>query len=254
MKIKNILISQNAPADFEKSPYADLKKKYSINIDFFKFFQVEGISSREFRDSKINILEHTAVIFASRNAIDYFFSLVKELRLDISEEMKYFCTTDAIAFYLQKYIQFRKRKIFFNKNNSPKGLFDLLLKNADHKFLIPCGADSSNTQYTDFFKEHNIAYNQAVIFKTVPANLKEEVEIDKYNMIVFFSPFGIQSLKYNFPEFKQGEVAIGALGESAVAAIEAEGFTVHVKAPTKETPSITAALDIFLKEHATRKR
>lgn len=254
MKIKNILVSQNAPADFEKSPYADLKKKYSINIDFYKFFRIENVSAREFRDSKINILDHSAVIFPSRNAIDAFFNLVKDLRLDIPEEMKYFCTTDAIAFYLQKYIQFRKRKVFFNKNNDPKGVFDLILKNSGYKYLIPCGADSMGTQYAEFFDEHNIAYTQAVMFKTVPANLKEEIEIGKYDMIIFFSPSGIQSLKYNFPDFQQGEVAIGALGDSAAAAVLAEGLTLHVKAPTKEFLSITAALEIFLKEHATRKR
>jgi len=254
MKIKNILISQNTPADFEKSPYADLKKKYSVNIDFYKFFRIEGISVRDFRDAKINILDHTAVVFSSKNAIDYFFNLVKEMRIDIPEEMNYFCTTDATAFYLQKYIQFRKRKIFYNKNNNPKGVFDLFLKNSDHKYLIPCGADSLGTQYTDFFAEHHIEYTQAVIFKTVPANLIEEIEISKYDMIIFFSPFGIQSLKYNFPDFEQGEVAFGALGESAAAAIEAEGFTLHVKAPTKENPSITAAMDILSKEYAIRKR
>lgn len=254
MKVKNILISQNAPAEFEKSPYAELKKKYSINIDFYKFFRVEGITSREFRDAKINILDHDAVLFASKNAIDYFFNLVKELRIELPESMKYFCTTDATAFYLQKYIQFRKRKIFFNKNNAPRGFFDILLKNADCKFLLPCGADSMAHQYTEFFAEHNIEYTQAVIFKTIPANLKEEIDITKYDMIVFFSPSGIQSLKSNFPDFEQGAMALGALGEAAAHAVEEAGLTLHVKAPTKETPSITSALDVFLKEHATRRR
>lgn len=254
MKVKNILVSQNAPTEFEKSPYAELKKKYSVNIDFYKFFKVDGITSRKFRDAKINILEHDAVLFASRNAVDYFFNLVKELRIELPETMKYFCTTDATAFYLQKYIQFRKRKIFFNKNNTPKGFFDILLKNAECKFLLPCGADSLAHQYTDFMDEHNIAYTQAVVFKTIPANLKEEIDIDKYDLIIFFSPSGIQSLKYNFPDFEQGEIAIGALGEAAANAVKEAGLTLHIKAPTKETPSITAAMDVFLKEHATRRR
>ena len=150
MKVKNILISQNAPAEFDKSPYADLTKKYSINIDFFKFFRIEGIPSREFREAHINILDHTAVVFSSKTTVDYFFSLVKELRCELPEEMKYFCTTDQVAFYLQKYIQFRKRKIFFNKNNNPKGLFDLFLKNPEYKYLIPCGADSMATSMLIF--------------------------------------------------------------------------------------------------------
>lgn len=254
MKIKNILISQNAPAEFDKSPYADLTKKYSINLDFFKFFKIEGVTSREFRDAKINILDHQAVVFSSKNAIDYFFNLVKELRIELSEDMKYFCTTDQIAFYLQKYIQFRKRKIFYNKNNNPKGVFDLFLKNPEYKYLVPCSADSSQNQYTDFFTEHDIKYTAAVMFKTVPADLKSSIDITKYDMIIFFSPSGIQSLKHNYPDFEQGEVAIGALGEAAANAVTAAGLQLHVKAPTKECPSITAAMDVFLKEYATRKR
>lgn len=254
MKVKNILISQNAPAEFDKSPYADLTRKYSINIDFFKFFRIEGIPSREFREAHINILDHTAVVFSSKTTVDYFFSLVKELRCELPEEMKYFCTTDQVAFYLQKYIQFRKRKIFFNKNNNPKGLFDLFLKNPEYKYLIPCGADSMATQYADFFRDHNIEYSQAVIFKTVPADLKSSVDINKYDMIIFFSPSGIASLKENYPDFEQGEVAMGALGTAACEAVTNAGFTLHVQAPTKEHQSITSAMDAFLKEHATRKR
>ena len=254
MKIKNILISQNPPADFDKSPYAELKRKYSINIDFFKFFRVEALTSREFREEKINILEHTAVVFSSKNTVDYFFSLLKDLRVELPEDTKYICTTDATAFYLQNYIQFRKRKVFFNKNNDPKGLYDLILKNQDCKFLIPCGSDLPATGLTAFCDEHNIAYTQAVIFKNVPANLKDAVDITKYDMIIFFSPSGIQSLKQNFPDFEQGEVAMGALGDAAAKAVTDAGFTLHVKAPTKETPSITAAMDVFLKEYATRRR
>ena len=254
MKIKNILISQNAPADFDKSPYADLTKKYSVNIDFFKFFHVEGLTSREFREARINILDHNAVVFTSRNAVDYFFSLIKELRVELPENMKYFCTTDQVAFYLQKYIQFRKRKVFFNKNNNPKGVFELFLKNPDNKYLLTCGADSMGTQYVDFFKEHDINFTQAVIFKTVPADIPAAIDITKYDMIVFFSPSGIVSLKANYPDFQQGEVAFGALGNAAANAVQEAGFTLHVQAPTKENPSITAAMDAFLKEYATRRR
>ena len=254
MKVKNILVSQNAPADFDKSPYADLKKKYSINIDFYKFFQIHGLSSREFRDAKINILDYTAIVFSSKNTIDYFFNLVKELRIELPEDMKYFCTTDATAFYLQKYIQFRKRKIFFHKNNEKKGLFELFLKNADCKYLIPCGTEASISEYEEFFDAHNIVYQKAVIFKTLPANLKDEVDITKYDMLILFSPFGVQSLKTNFPDFEQGEMAFGALGQAAATAVQEAGFTLQVQAPTKQAPSITAAIDIFLKDHATRRR
>ena len=168
--------------------------------------------------------------------------------------MKYFCITDQIAHYLQKYIPYRKRKIFFAKNNNPAGIFDLLLKNKEHKFLIPCGADGLGTQYADFFEKHAIEYNQAVVFNTIPADLKHDVDISKYDMIVVFSPSGIQSLKANFREFEQGEIAFGTLGTAAAEAVKAEGWTLHVEAPTKEAPSITVALDHFLKENATRRR
>lgn len=254
MKVKNILISQNAPADFSKSPYAELTKKYSVNIDFFKFFKVEGITTREFRDSKIHIQEHDAIVFSSRNAIDYFFNLTKELRLEVSEDMKYFCPNDQIAFYLQKYIQFRKRKIFYPKTNTEKGLFELFAKNADLKYLVPGSGDATTNPNVEFFKEHNITYTEAVIFNTVPADLKSELDITKYDLIVFFSPSGIQSLKYNYPDFEQGEVAMGVLGDAAAEAVTSAGFTLHVKAPAPGFPSITSALDAFLKENATRRR
>lgn len=255
MKIKNILISQNVPVDFDKTPYADLKKKYSVNFDFYKFFKIEEVSTREFRDSKVNVLEHTAIIFSSKNTIDHFFGLVRAMRMEIPETMKYFCSTEAVALYLQKYITFRKRKIFFDKAGTKDALFDLLLKNSDLKYLVACGADGLGAAYVDFFKEHEIEYSQAVVFKNIPADLKNDVDLSKYDMIVFFSPSGIASLKYNFPDFQQGEdLAFGALGTATIAAIEAEGWQVHAAAPTKEAPSISVALDIFFKDHATKRR
>lgn len=253
MKVKNILISQNAPADFDKSPYADLKKKYSINLDFYKFFRIEGITSREFRDAKVDLSAHNAVVFSSKNTIDHFFNLIKELRYEMPESMKYFCTTESVAFYLQKYIQFRKRKIFFPKSSNPNAVFDLFQKNKELKYLIPCSSELK-TPYAEYFNQHNIECTQAVVFKNVPADLKQDVDIDKYDMLVFFSPSGIQSLQFNFPDYQQGEVYIGALGSAAAQAVENAGLQLHVIAPTPEAPSITAALDIFLKEHATRRR
>ena len=255
MKIKNILISQPAPADFGKSPYADLKKKYSINIDFYKFFKIESVSVREFRDSKIDILKHSAIIFSSKNTIDQFFNIVKEMRIQMPESMKYFCPTESTAFYLQKYIQFRKRKIFFGKNNNPNSIFDFILKNKEHQYLIPCGSDSTGSQFSEFLEKHNISYTPAIVFNTVPADLKNDIDISKYEMIVLFSPAGVQSLRFNFPDFVQTEdIALGGLGNAVANAIEAEGWTVNVLAPTPQAPSMTAAMDIFLKDHATRRR
>lgn len=254
MKVKNILISQPEPTDITKSPYGDLLKKYSINIDFYKFFRIEGVTSREFRDSKVNILDHSAIIFTSRNTIDQFFNLVKELRVQIPETMKYFCSTEPIAHYLQVHIQFRKRRIFYAKNHNSQGFNDLILKNKDLKFLIPCSADSNGSQLVDFIDLHNISYSQAVVFNTVAEDL-QQYDISKYDMIVLFSPAGVQSLRSNFPNFKpNNKIALGALGNAAVKAIEAVGWKVDVIAPTPEAPSITAAMDIFLKDHATRKR
>ena len=254
MKIKNILISQNAPADFEKSPYAELKRKYSINIDFYKFFKIESVSAIEFRKSKVNILDHQAIIFSSKNTIDHFFELCASMRLVMPESMKYFCTTDAVAFYLQKYIQYRKRKIFAAKDSLQESFHQLLMKNKDLNMLIPCGQDGVTPQLIDFLDEKGIKYDPAEVFKTSPADLANNVDIAKYDMIIIFSPNGVKSLQANFPDFEQGEIAFGALGSTSVNAIEAAGWKAHVVAPTKEYPSITHALDAFLKENATRRR
>lgn len=254
MKVKNILISQNAPADFEKSPYAEITKKYNVNIDFYKFFQIEGISGMEFRKSKINILDHDAIVFLSKNTVDHFFSLLKDLRIEIPESMRYICATDTVAHYLQKYITYRKRKILFAKNNNPSGIFDLFLKHKECKFFFPSGSDSSNSQYIDFFEKHNLKYTQAVIFHAVFADIKNNLDITKYDMITFFSPSGIQALRQNFPDFEQGEKVFAALGQNTAAAVLAEGWELQVMAPTTEAPSITAAIALFLKDHATKKR
>ncbi|HPB57490.1 MAG TPA: uroporphyrinogen-III synthase [Bacteroidales bacterium] len=254
MKIKNILVSQTPPLDFEKSPYADLKKKYSINIEFFKFFKFSPVSAADFRKTKINILDHTAIIFSSTTTIDYFFTLLKEMRLEIPESMKYFCPTDQVAYYLQKYISYKKRKVFYAKNNSPSGVFELISKNRDLKYLLPCGSEMIYSQYCEFLNEEGIEHNQAVVFNTVPAEFPEKFDISQFDMIVFFSNSGVASLKSNYPDFEQGEMAFAALGSAAADAVRAEGWTLHVEAPTKEAPSITIALDHFLKEHATRRR
>jgi uroporphyrinogen-III synthase len=254
MKIRNILISQIPPVDFEKSPYADLKKKYCISIDFFKFFKIHTVSGIDFRKSKINILDHTAIVFSSTTTIDQFFMLCKELRIEMPYEMKYYCMTDMTAHYLQKYIHYRKRKIFFGKNNNPSSVFDLLLKNKTHNYLIPCGADSMGTQFAEFFDKHGIQYSQAVCFSTEPSDIKNNVDLSKYDLIIFFSPVGVAAFKTNFPDFTQGEMHFGAVGSAAGNAVKEAGWELHVEAPTKEYPTITSALEAFLKENATRRR
>jgi len=254
MKIKNILLSQNSPEDFNKSPYAELKKKYSINIDFYKFFRLENISGLDFRKQKINVLQHTAIIFSSKNTIDSFFSLMKEVRIEMPESMKYYCSTDAIAFYLQKYIQYRKRKIFYPKTNTPTALSELLLKNKQQKFLIPSGTGEKSSSLADFFSKSNVQYSIIEVFRIVANDLKVNIDLTKYDLLVFFSPFGVKAVKENFPDWKADQWIIGALGTATISALEKEGWPVHIMAPTKETPSITTALDQFCKEHATRRR
>lgn len=254
MKVKNILISQVAPADFEKSSYGELKRKYSVNIDFFKFFKIDHVGPVEFRKSKVNILEHQAVIFSSKNTIDNFFLLCKEMRVIMPESMKYFCTTEAVAYYLQKYIQFRKRKIFSAKDSSFNSFCELLLKNKELNMLIPCGQNGATQALKDYMTANEIKFDEAVVFTTSHADLKNNVQIENYDMIALFSPNGVKSLLANFPDFKQNEVAFAALGSTVVDALSECGFTAQVVAPTKEFPSITDAMDAYLKENATRRR
>ena len=247
-----ILISQQAPSN--AAAYTALEEKFGVKIEFKPFYLIEPLTSREFRAQRVNIPDYTAVTFSSRHAIDAFFKLCEELRIKVPETMKYFCTTEAVAFYLQKYIQYRKRKIFAAKDSHPASFHEILLKNKELNMLIPCGQDGTSQNLLDFLDEHSIRHDQAVVFSTSPANLAKEVDIAKYDMIVMFSPNGVKSLKANFPDFQQGEVAFAALGTAVINELEAAGWTAQVVAPTPNHPSITDALDAFLKDNATRRR
>ncbi len=244
MKIRNILVSQPVPTELEKSPYGDLIKKYSVNIDFHKFFRIEGLTAREFRDAKIYINEYTAIIFNSKHAVDHFFQMAKEVRVEIPETMKYFCISDAIAFYLQKYVQFRKRKIFHAEQDTQQ-LLELIKKHKAEKFLIPC-SDAGNKELSVALDAAKIVNKEAILYRTVLDDLKAHIDVNKYDMIVMFSPNGIRALFQSYPDFKQGEKLIATFGSTtAEAAIEA-GLTVAITAPTKTAPSMTMALDQFL--------
>lgn len=209
-KIKNILVSQPTPADLEKSPYGDLIRKYNVHIDFYKFFKIEGINTREFRDEKVYINEYTAVIFSSKHAVDHFFRLAKEVRVDIPETMKYFCMSESIAYYLQKYVTFRKRKIFHTDQDVPQ-LMELIKKHKTEKYLLPC-SEEHNPEIPNALDALRVTYREAVMYRTLPADMKEEVDLGKYDMIVFFSPKGIQSLFHNWPDFRQNELILGTFG------------------------------------------
>ena len=243
-KIKNILVSQPVPADLEKSPYGDLIKKHGLNIEFIKFFKIESVTVREFRDEKVYINEHTAIIFNSKHAVDHFFSIAKDVRIEIPESMKYFCMSESVAFYLQKYVQFRKRKIFFSENDLSQ-LMDLIKKHKTERFLLPCSENHSK-ELPVMLEAAKINYSEAVLYRTVPAEMKELVDISKFDMLVFFSPQGIHSLFHNWPDFKQGEIAIGTFGSTTAQAATDSGLTVNLSAPSPATPSMTMAIDAYL--------
>lgn len=245
MKVKSVLVSQPQP-ESEKSPYSDLAKQFNLKIEFRKFIKIENVGAKEFRKHRINIPDYTAIIFTSRHSVDHFFALCEEARVSITENMKYFCTSEAIALYLQKYVQFRKRKIFFGKNTNAD-LVDLIKKQKTEKFLFPCAENHSN-ELPNMMESAKIDFTIAPIYRTVPDDLRD-VKIEDYQMLVFFSPFGIKSLFENFPGFVQGETIIGAFGDATAKAVVDAGLTLNLHAPTETAPSMTMAMEQFLAKH-----
>lgn len=250
MKIRKILVSQPEPTEGEKSPYVQLAKKYNIQIDFHKFFKVQGVTSKEFRQQRIAILDHSAIIFTSRNAVDHLFRLAKENRVEIPDTMKYFCINEATAYYLQKYVQFRKRKIFHGKQTFAD-LADLIKKNKNEKFLIPC-SDISKNDVPNFMEEYGIKYTKAVIYETV-ANDLSFLNLKEYDLLVFFSPVGIKSLFKNFPDYKQEESLIGAFGATTSKCVTEYGLSLNINAPTVNCPSMTMAIEDYIVNSSKKK-
>ena len=250
MKIKKILVSQPQPAS-DKSPYFDIAAKHNVEIVFRPFIKVEGLSAREFRQSKINLADYTAVIFTARTAVDNFFRLCEETRVNVPDTMRYFCTTEAIALYLQKYIVYRKRKISFGltgRLNDPQFLA-AVQKNHKEKFLLP--VSDVHTDSLQPLVDAKIDFTPAVMYRTVSNDFQEGEPFD-YDLLLFFSPAGIDSLLKNFPNFgKEGEreVAVGVFGTATAKAVKDAGLRLDIEAPTQETPSMTAALDAFLTEN-----
>lgn len=243
MKIKRVLISQPAPQT-EKSPYFDLAGKYGLKIEFKPFITTEGASIKEFRQQRINLSDFTAVIFTSRTAVDHFFRICEETRHTVPDTMKYFCVTEATAYYLQKYIVYRKRKIFYG-NNLLEDLSEYFVKHKTERYLVPL-SDPHKPDVPKFLDGHKLNYSKVILYRTVHTDMKA-LNIKEYEAIVFFSPIGIKSLFTNFPDFKQNGTIIGAVGPATCKAAEEAGLKVQIKAPTPENPSITAALDNFLK-------
>lgn len=251
MKVKNILISQPQPVDLEKSPYGILPSKYGVKLDFVKFIRIEGVTSKDFRKDRINILDHTAIIFTSRQAVDHFFRIAKDMRVEVPDTMKYFCTTESTALYLQKYIQYRKRKIFFGKQKFAD-LMDTIKKHKNENFLLPC-ADIHKKSIPEMLESNEINFKKAVIYRTLPSDLSD-LEIESFDMLVFFSPSGVESLFHNYPDFKQDNMIIAAFGPTTCKAVEDKGLTLNIKAPTKSAPSMSMAIEQYLQNSNKKKK
>lgn len=245
--IKKILVSQPKPTS-EKSPYFDIATKFDVELVFRPFIKVEGMSAKEFRTQKVNILDYTSVIFTSRHAIDHFFTLAKELRINIPEDMKYFCVTETIALYIQKYVQYRKRKVFFGSTGRIDDLLPTMVKHKTEKYLVPM-SDVHNDSISKLLDSKKLNHCECVMYKTVSNDFTpEEVENFDYDMLIFFSPSGIEALTKNFPEFNQGEIAIATFGPATAKAAKEAGLRLDIEAPNEKYPSMTGALQHYLFE------
>ncbi len=244
MTVRNILISQQPPK--ANSPYAEITAKYGVEFDFVPFFSIEPLSSREFRGQRINILDHTAIVFSARSTIDAFFHLCNELRVKIPETMKYFCTTEAVAMYLQKHIIYRKRKIFFGDGTPASLIAQIGTKHKGEKFLIAT-SDSTNNDITKVFEENKLDFHSAMFVKSVSGDLKN-ISLPNYDMIVLYNPSDVKSLYENFPDFTQGAIRFVSYGKSVVKAMTDAGLKIEISAPTSAAPSVAKAIELYLEK------
>ena len=243
--IKKILVSQPKPAS-DKSPYYDIEKEYGVECVFRPFFKVEGLSAKEFRQQKINLLDYTAVVFTSRHAVDNYFKLAKEMRITIPEDMKYFCVIETIALYIQKYVQYRKRKVFFGTTGRVDDLLPSMVKHKSEKYLVPM-SDVHNDSLTQLLDSKKLVHKECVMYKTVSNDFTaEEIATFDYDMLIFFSPSGIEALTKNFPSFKQDKIAIATFGPATAKAAQEAGLRLDLQAPSEKYPSMTGALQHFL--------
>ncbi|MCB0429992.1 MAG: uroporphyrinogen-III synthase [Flavobacteriales bacterium] len=245
MKVKRILISQPKP-EGDKSPYHDLAKRCKVEVDFRPFIHVEAVDAKEFRKERINILDHTAIIFTSRNAVDHFFRVAKDLRVTIPDTMKYFCISESTAFYLQKYVVYRKRKIFYG-NQTFRELMDIIKKHKDENFLLPC-SDIHKQEIPEMLDQSGVKYTKAIIYRTVCSDLSDLSSLN-YDMLVFFSPSGLKSLLQNFPKFQQKTTRIAAFGPTTAKAVKEAKLRLDVEAPSPQAPSMSMAIEQYLKKN-----
>ena len=247
MAVKKILVSQKTPRVL--TPYQAVTEKYGVTFDFRPFFAVEPLTSREFRSQRVNLAEYTAIVFSSRHAIDAFFQLAEELRVKIPETMKYFCTTELVAMYLQKHIVYRKRKIFYGTGTPDSVLALIGPKHKGEKFLITTSDTSNADAMTRLFEARGLDFKTAVFIKSVSQDMKD-VRLEDYDMIVFYNPADVKSLQENFPDFRQGDIRFVSYGRSIVKAMEEAGLRIDVKAPTPEAPSVARAIELYLENQA----
>ena len=245
--IKKVLISQPRPSS-EKSPYFEMEKDYGLELVFRPFIKVEGLTSKEFRQQKVSILNFTAVVFTSRHAIDNYFTLAKEMRIEIPETMKYFCVTETIALYIQKYVQYRKRKVFFGKTGKIDDLLPTMVKHKNEKYLVPL-SDVHDDSLKNLFDAKKLNHTECVMYRTVSNNFTEEEKKNfDYDMAIFFSPAGIKALHEDFPDMKPGDIKIATFGPATAKAVREMGLSLDLEAPTERYPSMTGALRHFLQE------
>lgn len=243
-KVKSILVSQPKP-NAEDSPYHKLSEKYNVKVDFYPFIHIEPVNVKEFRKQKVDVLSHTAVIFTSRNAVDHFFGLCKEMKIEMPSDMKYFCISDQTANYLQKYIVIRKRKIFTGSKTA-QDLIEILKKHKNERYVFPCSNIRKN-DIPNFLSENGYGFSEAIIYETVASDLSDLAEVN-YDIIAFFSPSGINSLLVNFPDFEQKKTRIAAFGPTTAKAVKDAGLVLDIQAPMPNAPSMTGALEEYIKE------
>lgn len=249
MAIKTILVSQPKP-EGEKSPYYDLAEKYKLKIDFRPFIKVEGVDPKEFRAQRVNLADHTAIILTSKVAVDHFFRIAEATRFEVPDTTKYFCITEAVALYLQKYVTYRKRKIFFGKQTIDE-LAEMMKKYKNEKFLLPC-TDILRDNIPLTLEQHNVPFTKVILYRTVASDLSDLEDV-YYDMLVFFSPGGIESLFKNFPDFKQNDTAIAAFGPTTANAVIKNNLRLDIHAPHPKAPSMVGAIELFIKDQLKKK-
>ena len=251
--MKKILITQPKP-DNDRSPYFELARKHSLDLVFHPFIKLEGIPSREFRKQKIDISYYSSVIFTSRNAIDHFFRVCEEMKITIGQDTKYFCITEAVALYLQKFILYRKRKVFYGADGTNKSMFDVINKHKENeKFLYVCSENQQDNEIVNWLKNNKCEFALGFMYRTISNDISDVMEGVEYDVICFFTPSGVKSLYDNDPAFKQNGTSIGAFGGNTGKAVEDAGLTLEIKAPSPQTPSMVAALEVFLNALAKKK-